>query len=108
MACTGAKRAWSGSSPRSADKESKQMGNTAGGEFHMSDIREKRPARRRAVAVGELQAGLVAFPLIAERRLPKGDALALAEIAGLQGAQAASSLMPLCPPLPLEMVRVRC
>lgn len=84
------------------------MGNTAGGEFHMSDIREKRPARRRAVAVGELQAGLVAFPLIAERRLPKGDALALAEIAGLQGAKAASSLMPLCHPLPLEMVRVRC
>lgn len=76
--------------------------------FHMADIRDKRPTRRRAVAVGELLAGPVAWPLIVERRLPKGDALAMAEVAGLQGAKQASSLMPLCHPLPLELVRVRC
>lgn len=75
--------------------------------FHMADIRHKRPTRRRAVAVGELIAGPTAFPLIVERRLPKGDALMMAEIAGLQGAKAASMLMPLCHPLPLELVRVR-
>lgn len=76
--------------------------------FHMADIRDKRPTRRRAVAVGELAAGPVAWPLIVERRLPKGDALVMAEIAGLQGAKQASALMPLCHPLPLELVRVRC
>lgn len=76
--------------------------------FHMADIRDKRPTRRRAVAVGELQAGPVAYPLIVERRLPKGDALVMAEVAGLQGAKQASALMPLCHPLPLELVRVRC
>ncbi len=76
--------------------------------FHMADIRAKRPTRRRAVAVGELQAGPVAYPLIVERRLPKGDALVMAEVAGLQGAKQASALMPLCHPLPLELVRVRC
>lgn len=76
--------------------------------FHMADIRDKRPTRRRAVAVGELRAGPVAYPLIVERRLPKGDALAMAEIAGLQGAKLASTLMPLCHPLLLELVRVRC
>lgn len=76
--------------------------------FHMADIRNKRPTRRRAVAVGELKAGPVAYPLIVERRLPKGDALVMAEVAGLQGAKMASALMPLCHPLPLEMVRVRC
>lgn len=76
--------------------------------FHMADIRDKRPTRRRAVAVGELLAGPVAWPLIVERRLPKGDALVMAEVAGLQGAKQASSLMPLCHPLPLELVRVRC
>ena len=76
--------------------------------FHMADIRNKRPTRRRAVAVGELKAGPVAYPLIVERRLPKGDALVMAEVAGLQGAKLASALMPLCHPLPLERVRVRC
>lgn len=76
--------------------------------FHMADVRDKRVTRRRAVAVGELLAGPVAYPLIVERRLPKGDALVMAEIAGLQGAKMASALMPLCHPLPLELVRVHC
>lgn len=79
-----------------------------GAAFHMADVRDKRVTRRRAVAVGELIAGPVAFPLIVERRLPKGDALVMAEIAGLQGAKMASALMPLCHPLPLELVRVYC
>src|SRR6476469_1329825 len=74
----------------------------------MADIRGKRPTRRRAVAVGELHAGPEAFAAIVERRLPKGDALVMAEIAGLQGAKQASVLMPLCHPLLLELVRVRC
>ena len=78
------------------------------GHFHMADVRAKRVTRRRAVAVGELHAGAEAFAQIAERLLPKGDALALAEIAGLQGAKQASALMPLCHPLPLDLVRLRC
>lgn len=76
--------------------------------FHMADVRDKRITRRRAVAVGELHAGPQAYPLIVERRLPKGDALVMAEIAGLQGAKMASMLMPLCHPLPLELVQVFC
>ncbi|TBR14645.1 MAG: bifunctional molybdenum cofactor biosynthesis protein MoaC/MoaB [Lysobacter sp.] len=79
-----------------------------GDAFHMADIRGKRPTRRRAVAVGELLAGAEAYASIVERRLPKGDALVMAEIAGLQGAKQASNLMPLCHPLLLELVRVRC
>ncbi|MGV8961407.1 MAG: bifunctional molybdenum cofactor biosynthesis protein MoaC/MoaB [Stenotrophomonas sp.] len=76
--------------------------------FNMADVRNKRVTRRRAVAVGELIAGDTAYPLIVERRLPKGDALMMAEVAGLQGAKMASMLMPLCHPLPLELVRVYC
>src|SRR3970282_781762 len=77
------------------------------GSFFMADIRSKRPTRRRAVAVGEIEVGPVVFPLVVERRLPKGDALAMAEMAGLQGTKLASLLMPLCHPLTLEMVRLR-
>jgi cyclic pyranopterin monophosphate synthase len=76
--------------------------------FHMADVRHKRITARRAVAVGELSAGATAFAQIVERRLPKGDAMSMAEIAGLQGAKNASQLMPLCHPLPLEYINVRC
>lgn len=76
--------------------------------FHMADIRRKRPTPRRAVAVGELLAGPEAFSAIVERRLPKGDALAMAEVAGLQGAKQAAQWLPLCHPLPIELVDVRC
>lgn len=79
----------------------------APGGFNMADVRRKRPTARRAVAVGELHAG-PAYEALVERRLPKGDAMAMAEIAGLQGAKMASMLMPLCHPLPLEFVQVRC
>jgi len=73
----------------------------------MADVRRKRPTRRRAVAMGELDPG-DAFEAIVGRRLPKGDALLMAEVAGLQGAKMASALMPLCHPLLLEYVDVRC
>ncbi|WP_297115143.1 bifunctional molybdenum cofactor biosynthesis protein MoaC/MoaB [Thermomonas sp.] len=76
--------------------------------FHMADVRRKRPSERRAVAVGELRAGPVGFAALAGKTLPKGDALAMAEVAGLQGAKNAAQLMPLCHPLSLEYVDVRC
>lgn len=83
------------------------MGVSNDSGFHMADVRAKAVTARRAVAVGELRAA-DAFAAIVERRLPKGDALAMAEIAGLQGAKQASALMPLCHPLALEFVAVRC
>lgn len=74
--------------------------------FQMADVRGKPPTRRRAVAMGELLAG-DAYQAIAARRLAKGDALLMAQVAGLQGAKSASQLMPLCHPLPLDFVDVR-
>jgi cyclic pyranopterin phosphate synthase len=41
-----------------------------------------------------------------EEALPKGDALAVAQIAGIQAAKRTSELVPLCHPLPLEHVEV--
>lgn len=79
----------------------------AGGYF-MADIRHKRPTDRRAVAVGEFYAGAALLQQIMARQLPKGDALLLAEMAGIQGVKLASALMPLCHPLLIELVRVRC
>ncbi len=80
---------------------------TARSRFHMADVRRKRITARRAVAVGELYAGAAFFPIV-ERNLPKGDAMAMAEVAGLQAAKNAAQLLPLCHPLPLESIEVRC
>ncbi len=74
----------------------------------MADVRRKRPTPRRAVAVGELHAGAVGFAALRDRSLPKGDALVMAEVAGIQGAKQAALLMPLCHPLNLEYVDIRC
>lgn len=74
--------------------------------FHMIDVGAKAPTHRVAVAAGTIHVGPVAFPLIKERRLPKGDALVMAEIAAIQGAKRASDMIPLCHPLPLDQVRM--
>lgn len=71
----------------------------AAGEVHMVDVGGKPHERRRAVAHAfvAMQAETVA----ALRKLPKGDALATAQIAGIMAAKRTSELIPLCHPLPL-------
>lgn len=71
----------------------------AAGEVHMVDVGGKPHERRRAVAHAfvAMQAETVA----ALRELPKGDALATAQIAGIMAAKRTPELIPLCHPLPL-------
>ena len=74
------------------------------GDVRMVDVGGKPLSRRRAVARGRVRMG----PATAERlrALPKGDALAVARIAGIQAAKRTSDLIPLCHPLPLSLVEV--
>jgi cyclic pyranopterin phosphate synthase len=76
----------------------------AEGRLHMVDVGAKEVSRRRAVA----RATLTVKPETAARlrNLPKGDALAAAQIAGIMAAKRASDLIPLCHPLPLTHVDV--
>jgi len=74
------------------------------GAVHMVDVGGKPLSRRRAVARGTvLMAPETARRL---RDLPKGDALAVAQIAGIMAAKRTSDLIPLCHPLPLSNVEV--
>lgn len=70
----------------------------------MVDVGGKPQSRRRAVA----RAVLRMAPETASRLgdLPKGDALAAAQIAGIMAAKRTSELIPLCHPLPLTHVGV--
>jgi cyclic pyranopterin monophosphate synthase len=76
----------------------------ATGRVQMVDVGGKAQSRRRAVA----QATVRMAPETAKRlrELPKGDALATAELAGVMAAKRTSELIPLCHQLPLAVVRV--
>jgi cyclic pyranopterin phosphate synthase len=74
------------------------------GSVRMVDVGGKPARRRRAVA----QATVRMAPATAERlrTLPKGDALATAQLAGIMAAKRTSDLIPLCHPLPLTHIDV--
>ena len=74
------------------------------GAVQMVDVGHKPPMRRRAVARGAvLMAPETARRL---RDLPKGDALATAQLAGIMGGKRTSDLIPLCHPLPISHIGV--
>jgi len=77
---------------------------TGAGDVRMVDVGSKPLSRRRAVARGVVRMA----PETARRlrELPKGDALATAQVAGIMAAKRTSDLIPLCHPLPLSNVEV--
>jgi cyclic pyranopterin monophosphate synthase len=74
------------------------------GRVRMVDVGAKSPSQRRARARAEVRMR----PETARRlrELPKGDALATAQLAGIMAAKRTSELIPLCHPLPLSVVEV--
>jgi cyclic pyranopterin phosphate synthase len=78
----------------------------AAGRARMVDVGEKAPSRRRAVASAWVPLAAETVSLLESGSLAKGDALAVARVAGIQGAKQTSSLVPLCHPLSLDHVAV--
>ena len=76
----------------------------ATGEVRMVDVGAKPLSRRRAVARGRVR--MDAGTASRLRALPKGDALTVARIGGIQAAKRTGELVPLCHPLPLTLVEV--
>jgi len=76
------------------------------GEAHIVDIGDKAATRRRAVARARLEAKPETVAAIMGGSLKKGDALAVARIAGIMAAKKTSELIPLCHPIALTRVSV--
>ena len=74
------------------------------GDVRMVDVGGKPLSHRRAVARAEVR--MAAETARRLRELPKGDALATAQLAGIMAAKRTSELIPLCHPLPLSHVDV--
>lgn len=78
----------------------------AKGEAQIVDIGDKAVTHRRAVAQARIVAQPETVAAIMGSNLKKGDALAVARVAGIMAAKKTSDLIPLCHPIPLTKVSV--
>ncbi len=78
------------------------------GQARMVDVGTKADTHRTAVARGTVTMSHTAYDAIVQGNVKKGDALGAARIAGIMAAKRTSDLIPLCHPIPLTRVEVRC
>lgn len=78
----------------------------AQGRATMVDVGGKAPTCRTASARATVVLGPVAFRLLRDNQLAKGDALAVAQLAGIMASKQTPSLIPLCHTLPLDSTAV--
>jgi cyclic pyranopterin monophosphate synthase len=78
----------------------------AAGAAHMVDVSGKDVSSRRAVAAGRLDTTPEVVALLRGEGVPKGDALAVARLAGIMGAKRTPEIIPLCHPIGLHGVSV--
>ena len=70
--------------------------------FNMVDVSSKKETFRRALASGKIYVGIEVFNLIKNKKMPKGDPIALAEVSAVLGVKKTSELIPLCHPLAID------
>lgn len=78
----------------------------ASGEARMVDVSDKAVTSRSATAAGRVRLSAACVAALRDGSVPKGDALAVARIAGIQGAKRTPELIPLCHPLAISGVEV--
>lgn len=78
----------------------------ADGRAHMVDISGKDATQRIAIAGAQIILNPETFRLLMEGNLKKGDALGIAQIAGILAAKKTADLIPLCHPIQLTQVGV--
>ena len=76
------------------------------GAARMVDVSDKDVTVRTATAAGRVLVSAEVIALLRGGGVPKGDALAVARIAGIQAAKRTPDLVPLCHPLAIHGVTV--
>ena len=76
------------------------------GAARMVDVSAKSVTVREATATGRVSTSAQVVALLRDDGLPKGDALAVARVAGIAGAKRTPDLVPLCHPVALHAVTV--
>ena len=76
------------------------------GDARMVDVSGKDVTARQATAKGRVVTTAEVIALLRDGGVPKGDALAVARIAGIQAAKRTADLIPLCHPIAIHSVDV--
>lgn len=76
------------------------------GAAHMVDVSDKHETVREAVAEGRIVMSSEALEALKAGSLAKGDAMAVARVAGIMAAKRTSELIPLCHPISLSRVSI--
>ena len=76
------------------------------GAARMVDVSGKAVTHRRAIAGATVHMAPETVAMIYEGRVPKGDVLAVARVAGIMAAKKTSDLIPLCHPLAITAATV--
>ena len=77
------------------------------GRARMVDVSEKTPTLRTATAAGTVRMSPATAEAIRTGGVPKGDVLAVAQVAGIMAAKRTGEIIPMCHPLALTGVDVR-
>lgn len=78
------------------------------GKARMVDVSEKPIQLRTAKAAGFISLSQETISLIRDNQVKKGDVLTVAEIAGIMAAKQTPALIPLCHPLNINKIEVKC
>jgi len=76
------------------------------GRAKMVDVTGKPVTEREAVAMGSVSMKRETLKLIADGKVPKGDVICVARIAGIMAAKRTSLLIPMCHPLMITSIDV--
>ncbi|XP_074254114.1 molybdenum cofactor biosynthesis protein 1 isoform X3 [Saimiri boliviensis] len=99
---------WASAAPSGPQLTSEQLTHVdSEGRAAMVDVGKKPDTERVAVASAVVLLGPVAFKLVQQNQLKKGDALVVAQLAGVQAAKLTSQLIPLCHHVALSHVQVQ-
>jgi len=76
------------------------------GRAQMVDVGAKPDSERMAIAKGEIHLKVETLDLIEQGLMKKGDALAVAKVAGIMAAKRTSDLIPMCHPISISQIEV--
>jgi cyclic pyranopterin monophosphate synthase len=76
------------------------------GRVKMVDVTEKPSTQRKAIARGSVHMKPATLKLILDKKMPKGDVLCVARIAGISAAKKTGDLIPMCHPLNITAVNI--
>jgi len=75
-------------------------------DIKMADISEKQETKRRAFAQAKVLMKKDTLSKLIKGKIPKGDVLACAKVAGIMACKKTSELLPLCHPLEVTNAKI--